>query len=111
MSRAIDYPRITPVFTPTIIIAVVVNAMTYLGPKHSLSQFNALGMSKTLRVIPHKRAIPAWAGPGSAKPKAGWTPLPRGWSTGDLWRAALTEATQHEPSELKRDHKVGRQYF
>ena len=53
MSWAIKYPRISPVFTMMIIIiAVVVNAMTYLGPKHSLSQFNALQMSKTVRAIP-----------------------------------------------------------
>ena len=47
-----------------IIIAVVLNAMTYSGPRHSLSQFNALqirSLSKTLGATPHKGAIPAWA--------------------------------------------------
>ena len=43
MSGAINSTRITTVFKILIIInALVVNAMTYLGPRHSLSQFNAL---------------------------------------------------------------------
>ena len=34
-----------------IIIAVVLNAMTYLGPRHSLSQFNALQLRSLSKLL------------------------------------------------------------
>ena len=88
MSWAIKYPRISPVFTMMItIIAVVVNAMTYLGPKHSRSQFNALQMSKTVRAIPRglmRELFQPGLGHKVSKARSRTDSLPSSWSTGGL---------------------------